>query len=353
MSLIDYSSAIGSETLSCINRLLGSDFEISSIGIGGNNKVWKVQSESKSFVIKTYCQHHADGHNRMLREWDTLCLLDEQKIIQIAKPVNIVEQENTAIYTWLDGGLCSTCIEGDSNQLGAFLSQLIKIPTTKIDFPEAASACLSPGKAIRQFKQRLAALELIKTENSDIDRFLNESLLPTAERVFSQTYLNLNNAGIKQEDSLDLEFQVFSPSDFGLHNALRTENGKLNIIDFEYFGRDDPAKMLSDAILHPGSNLSFTDASILLSSALNDLVTRDPNLISRMNSLLPVYAMIWSLIALNVYLPEFETRRSIGSEEKLHDSILAQQLKKSYTLLDKTNYAIEEKTFRVIKRHVR
>ena len=45
--------------------------------------------------------------------------------------------------------------------------------------------------------------------------------------------------------------RVVSPSDFGFHNALRTEDGRLAFLDFEYAGWDDPAKLVCDFELQP------------------------------------------------------------------------------------------------------
>ena len=42
-----------------------------------------------------------------------------------------------------------------------------------------------------------------------------------------------------------------SPSDFGFHNALLDDEGKLTFLDFEYAGRDDPAKLVSDFFCQP------------------------------------------------------------------------------------------------------
>ena len=50
--------------------------------------------------------------------------------------------------------------------------------------------------------------------------------------------------------------QVFSPSDFGFHNTILEDDGDLKFLDFEYFGRDDPAKLMADFIWHPGMNLN-------------------------------------------------------------------------------------------------
>ena len=57
--------------------------------------------------------------------------------------------------------------------------------------------------------------------------------------------------------SFPQRLRVLSPSDFGFHNALRRPDGTIVFVDFEYFGWDDPAKMMADAMLHPG-NPAFT-----------------------------------------------------------------------------------------------
>ena len=53
------------------------------------------------------------------------------------------------------------------------------------------------------------------------------------------------------EAELPVEQRTLSPSDFGFHNALRRPDGRVVFLDLEYFGWDDPAKMISDFLLHP------------------------------------------------------------------------------------------------------
>ena len=48
---------------------------------------------------------------------------------------------------------------------------------------------------------------------------------------------------------------ILSPSDFGFHNTIKSK--KLYFIDFEYFGLDDPVKLVIDFILHPGMKLNL------------------------------------------------------------------------------------------------
>ena len=57
----------------------------------------------------------------------------------------------------------------------------------------------------------------------------------------------------KKQKNLNKEFKnnisipnrILSPSDFGLHNTISKKN-KLYFFDFEYFGWDDPIKLICD-----------------------------------------------------------------------------------------------------------
>ena len=55
--------------------------------------------------------------------------------------------------------------------------------------------------------------------------------------------------------------RALSPSDFGLHNALRGQDGQLRFVDFEYFGWDDPVKLVSDSGDPSGSDLAEASAN--------------------------------------------------------------------------------------------
>ena len=46
--------------------------------------------------------------------------------------------------------------------------------------------------------------------------------------------------------------QFLSPSDMGQHNSI-FKNKVYSFYDFEYFGRDDPVKLLCDIILNPNT----------------------------------------------------------------------------------------------------
>jgi len=59
----------------------------------------------------------------------------------------------------------------------------------------------------------------------------------------------------KFKNNISNSNRILSPSDFGLHNTI-SEKKKLYFLDFEYFGWDDPIKLICDFFWHPGNNMS-------------------------------------------------------------------------------------------------
>ena len=59
------------------------------------------------------------------------------------------------------------------------------------------------------------------------------------------------DAGLSIDRALRADECCLSPSDFGFHNALVDERAGLTFLDFEYAGRDDPAKLVSDFFCQP------------------------------------------------------------------------------------------------------
>ena len=114
-----------------------------------------------------------------------------------------------------------------------------------------------------------------------------------------------------------------SPSDFGFHNALRTIDGSLIWLDFEYFGWDDPVKLISDFLWHPGFELSGQQQENWKRGCF-DIFKQDPELQNRFDRCFPMYGLRWSLILLNSFL-----RGKEESEE------CQQQLQKAQQMLSK------------------
>jgi hypothetical protein len=123
-----------------------------------------------------------------------------------------------------------------------------------------------------------------------------------------------------------------SPSDFGLHNALRGKDGQLRFIDFEYFGWDDPVKLVSDTAIHPGSNFAEGSRQLLVERLSREFEADDPTFAARRDALYPVFGMIWCLIILNDYLPDSRSMRVFAIRRNELEERLAGQLDKARRL---------------------
>jgi thiamine kinase-like enzyme len=140
------------------------------------------------------------------------------------------------------------------------------------------------------------------------------------------------------EEELTLDKLTLSPSDFGFHNSIKNNNNELCFIDFEYFGYDDPVKLISDFYYHPGMNLNSIQKEYWLKQTLTIF---GEEVYLRANLCKPLYGLIWCLIILNDFRPEILERRiSATTEHNLNKSSLLQnQLNKARSLL---NYIKQE-----------
>ena len=82
---------------------------------------------------------------------------------------------------------------------------------------------------------------------------------------------------------------------------LRESSGALRLIDLEYFGWDDPAKLVSDFCWHPGMTLSqkLRDEWV---RATTEIYSRDQSFVARLHATHPLYGLRWAMIVLNPFL---------------------------------------------------
>src|SRR5439155_8394299 len=127
--------------------------------------------------------------------------------------------------------------------------------------------------------------------------------------------------------------RTLSHSDFGFHNGLRQPDGRIIFLDFEYFGWDDPAKMIADFLLHPAMDLS-AQAKKNFACALFQRFADWPGLVPRVESVYPLFGLKWCLIFLNEFLPAPLARRQFAALATAERSTLQmQQLAKAQAML--------------------
>ena len=118
------------------------------------------------------------------------------------------------------------------------------------------------------------------------------------------------------DTELDQRKRILSPSDFGYHNVLRRGDGNLVFIDFEYFGWDDPAKLVSDFLLHPANDLADVWKRQFLTKVI-DGYRDDEQLETRVGTLYPLIGLKWTLLLLNEFIPEHLERRRFSDAANL------------------------------------
>src|SRR5690606_39056346 len=102
--------------------------------------------------------------------------------------------------------------------------------------------------------------------------------------------------------------------------------------DLEYFGWDDPAKLVSDFLLHPGHRLPAGQAARFEAEARALFGADDPQFEARLTALFPLYGLCWCLILLNEFLPDTRARRGL-EDDVAAEAAQAVQLAKAAALL--------------------
>ncbi|HEY6000796.1 MAG TPA: aminoglycoside phosphotransferase family protein, partial [bacterium] len=145
--------------------------------------------------------------------------------------------------------------------------------------------------------------------------FLEEDFAPLHARVCAAVAAGAARAGIDPAADLPGAERTLSPSDAGFHNTLLRQDGELVFLDFEYFGWDDPAKLVADFFLQPQAPLAPPLRPGFLARLEPGFGGR-PGFRARLALLYPLLALKWCLIMLNVYLrPALPGREAVENRE--------------------------------------
>ena len=303
---------------------------------GRNNRVFCLDmADGSRLALKYYPSQALDRRDRMGQEYEALSFLAQHGVALTPRPLARDREENCALYQWFDGEAAVLRPRPDDiDQLANFLIALQKLhdATGAQNLRHASAATFSATEAIAQCEQRLHRLVEHAQADSELREFIDRDLAPStrlARRRVEERYdrLELDPAAL-----LAPAHRALSPSDFGLHNAMRSQDGQLRFIDFEYFGWDDPVKLVCDTALHPGSNFPENSARRLIERLSRQFEASDPAFAVRRDVLYPIFGLIWCLIILNEYLPESRSRRAMAGRVGESDAILAGQLDKARRL---------------------
>lgn len=278
---------------------------------GANNRSFRVEAGSRRAFLKAYFQHPADPRDRLDAEYRFCRLLWECGVRCVPQPLACDPGEGLGLYEFVEGRhLAPGEVDADAvEQALAFYAAVNRhrgLPdAARLAF--ASEAPFSIAGHLQRVGRRIAALERIDPAGpvgADALRFAREELRLAWDAVAAAA----RNAGVPMDEQLPLGDRCLSPSDFGFHNALLADDGRLRFIDFEYAGWDDPAKLICDFFCQPAVPVPMEHFARFAESVAAPL-WHPERCLQRTRLLLPVYRLKWCCILLNDFLPVGDERR--------------------------------------------
>jgi Phosphotransferase enzyme family len=313
------------EVLERMKALFGTDAAIAACRGGRNSRVYRIERAREVYALKIY---PSDGRRRVEREYGAVSFFNDAGLRCVAKPVAAYPEHDFAVYSWLDGEPVGETSATDVDGLISFAAQLHSLRDRALpcNFEEAVEACCDERAVVRQIDTRLARLRAVGGEPA-LDEYLSGAFLPVFERDRAA-----RSRG--RATRLRRRHRTLSPSDFGFHNALREASGGLAFLDFEYFGWDDPIKLVCDVCWHPGMDLprDLRDRFLARSAGV---YAQDTAFEERLRAAYPLYGLRWCLIVLNEFIPELWERRVAAGLDRPAGTVKQVQLGKAYRLLER------------------
>jgi len=325
--------------------LLNADVEalaLDQLAGGRNSQVYRVRvGEVQSYALKVYFQHASDQRDRLQTEFDSLLFLSNCGVRNVPRPFGCDRNEKCAVYEWIEGEKIGPD-QVTEDMIDTAISFVIRLAELRAEpgsnrLAKASEACFSGSALVENVRERLTKLS--HSEDPDLKRLLREEVLPEFESVVAWSRARL---GISFDDELPFEAITLSPSDFGLHNALQTPGDEIIFIDFEYFGWDDPVKLVSDFLLHPAMALS-PDSKRRFANSIIEYFSGSMPIARRLEALYPLFGLKWCTILLNEFLPEHLLRRRFAAVHEVEDrESQSKQLAKARGMLQRIHLEYED-----------
>ena len=288
---------------------------------GKNNRVFRVMLEDgRSLVLKSYFADPRDPRDRVGAEWDFLTYAWARGLRDNPEPIACRREHRLGLYGFVPGRklVPAEVSEAHVAKAADFIVALNRSPRDVAHLAPASEACFSIAQHIETVERRIGRLSQLAPEADDramVDTFVATRLRPAWREVEARLSQALVQGGIGREAPLEPADVIVSPSDFGFHNALfNPAHGALGFIDFEYAGRDDPAKLVCDffcqpEIPAPPQAFDFFAGQIVTGLGLA-AIHHD-----RCRLLLDLYRVKWAMIILNAFMPLGQARRAFAEHE--------------------------------------
>jgi len=306
---------------------------VSRLAGGNNNQLYRLDMDcGLPLVLKCYFSDPRDGRDRLSAEWDFLDRAWQDGVRAIPQPLSRDSSARAALYSFVPGTRLAAA-EIEAVHVDAAADFILAINARPQ--PDSASAsdacfCIADHLAIVERRlSRLAALDPQASNATEAARFVASRLRPAWDAVRTTLTSEVRARGLDMQRRLTEAECCLSPSDFGFHNALAGGNG-LVFLDFEYAGRDDPAKLVADFFCQPQTPVPPPHRD-RFTARLAEGLRFDAAALARCDVLLDVCRIKWVCIMLNDFLPVGAARRSFAEAGALR---CATQLEKAAAMLD-------------------
>jgi hypothetical protein len=298
-------SVLGSAVISC-----------EPIVAGRNSRVFRVDLDDmergfpRRVVVKFYRRDAGDSRDRLGTEFASLQFLWRHDVRAIPFPIAAAPDRQCAIFEYIPGEVATSApvAPEDVDASVDFLQVLkdLRGATGSDTLPRASDAWFTLEDIAASVDRRLERLRRVRTGGEDVtrlQRWIDATLVPLGAEVHAWCRATARRCRIGFDEAIGCQARTLSPSDFGFHNAIRRPDGSLVFVDFEYFGWDDPAKMVADYLLHPGMVLD-DDLRRRFAVRVLQAFAGVPALADRVRIVFPLFGLKWGLILLNDFLPE-------------------------------------------------
>jgi len=307
--------------------------QISSLREGGNNRLYRVETPDGNYVLKCYFRHPGDTRNRLDTEFTFATFAWRHGIHCIPEPLCRNDSTFCALFGLVEGKPLNSGKIGvkEISQALTFCLDLNALRTRPdvLTLANASESCFTLQAHILRIDERFDRLRTI-TISDELDRQCIEFVKNPLTEAWTQIRHRIERSVDYSADvPLKPADRVISPSDFGFHNAIKTET-ELIFLDFEYAGWDDPAKVVGDFFSQVAVPVP-TKFFAWVADAISELTSEPENMLHRMRLLAPLYRIKWCCILLNEFLPIDGARREFAQGRALTRK--KEQLKKAQNLL--------------------
>jgi hypothetical protein len=297
----------------CRTAGLAPPILVEPIAGGRNNRIFRGDlGDGSRVALKCYYHNPKDPRDRLKTEWSFLVYAWEQCVKNVPRPIAASAKHHAALYGFVLGERSRDVSPALVAQAADFVVAINARGTKAQSLAPASEACFSIADHITTIERRVDRLADLDSDVPHVDKaraFVASRLAPSWRKIRAAIERRVadRHTSLKQT----IEREILSPSDFGFHNALVDAGGAVTFLDFEYAGRDDPAKLICDFFCQPDVPVPL----LLLepfTRRLTESLQLHPDDLWRSSLLLDAYRVKWVCIMLNDFLVVEASRRAFA-----------------------------------------